>query len=42
MDAVIANFKKYGLAYGIGSTEGDGLDPKASKAAVKRREAVLQ
>lgn len=38
---VYAEFARYGLAVGPGSTQGDGLDPKASKAAVKRRDAVL-
>jgi hypothetical protein len=35
------DFEHYGLARGIGSSDGDGLDPNASKEAIKRREDAL-
>lgn len=41
LKVVYENYGKYGLAVGPGSADGDGLDPKASKAAVKRREAIV-
>jgi hypothetical protein len=42
MGRVHDDFVRYGLAVGFGSTNGDGLDPKASKAAVTRRTKILK
>lgn len=39
---VYDDYARYGLAVGFGSSEGDGLDPKASKAAVERRAEALK
>lgn len=37
---VYKNYHSFGLLTGPGSADGDGLDPKASMAAIKRREAI--
>lgn len=42
MNRMYKEFARYGLATGPGSSEGDGLDPHASAAAVRRREQALE
>lgn len=36
------SFETYGLAWGPGSSDGDGLDPEATPKAVAKREAALR